>query len=265
PRSRGCWRRERPDTPPSRTPTAAWSTPIPSATPSASPCGTAAGRSPRRMAATRAAPASGQPDNDPPGDRMGRASIHRQSGDMTTMPLPDTLDAPPSSTEPSPPSERWSVGAWASRIGRFLAYGFVALLLGAVGFSLLIGLLAAGVSSVVVWVGLPILVAGVHVAHGFAGAERALQRAVLGTELPTPEPVRAPSAAGWICAILTALTASLYWLDSLWVLFNFLLALVTFPLALAWTLGAIATIGAPLATLVLDRVLPDVQGDGLGT
>ena len=184
---------------------------------------------------------------------------------MTTMPLPDTLDAPPSSTEPSPPSERWSVGAWASRIGRFLAYGFVALLLGAVGFSLLVGLLAAGVSSVVVWVGLPILVAGVHVAHGFAGAERALQRAVLGTELPAPEPVRAPSGAGRIRRLLTPLADPQKWLDSLWVLVNFLLAMVTFPLALAWTLGAIATIGAPLATLVLDRVLPDVQGDGLGT
>ena len=162
----------------------------------------------------------------------------------------------------SPPRPR-GVGAWASRIGRFLAYSFIALLLGAIGFSLVLALLSAGVSTVVVWVGLPILVAGVLVARGFAAAERALQSSILGTSLPAPLPKQAPAGAGRVRRMLTPLTDPQRWLDSLWVLVNFLLALVTFPLAIAWTLGAIGTVGGPLATLILENVLQAPGRSGL--
>src|SRR5690625_4127788 len=45
---------------------------------------------------------------------------------------------------------------------------------------------------------------------------------------------------------------------------NFLMSLVTFPLAVAWTVGAIATVGGPVATRILRRVLPPGDYDGLG-
>ncbi|MFE7605617.1 sensor histidine kinase [Brachybacterium paraconglomeratum] len=169
---------------------------------------------------------------------------------MTTMTLPRTADE----TTPAPAR---GVGAWASRIGRFLGYSFLALVLGTIGFSLVIALLSAGAATVVVWVGLPILVGGVLVARGFAAAERALQSTILGTHLPTPLPKQPRAGAGWVRRMLTPLTDPQRWLDSLWVLVNFLLALITFPLAIAWTLGAIATVGGPVATLVLENVLPD--------
>ena len=107
------------------------------------------------------------------------------------MTLPRTADEATES-----PAPRRSLGAWAARIGRFLAYSLLALLLGAIGFSLVLALLSAGVSTVVVWVGLPILVAGVLAARGFAAAERALQSSILGTRLPTPLPKQAPAGAG---------------------------------------------------------------------
>jgi signal transduction histidine kinase len=194
---------------------------------------------------------------------------------MTTMTVPETSPeqpspAPPPSLPPhtastARPAERWSVGRWAARIGRFLAYSFLALVLGAVGFSLVVGLLAAGASTVVVWVGLPILVLGVLVARGFAMAERALQSGILGTELPAPAPTKAPSGAGRIRRLLTPLTDPQNWLDALWVLVNFVLATVTFPLALAWTVGAIGMVGGPAATLILEQVLPQEENTGLGT
>ena len=68
------------------------------------------------------------------------------------MTLPRTADETPAPAR--------GVGAWASRIGRFLGYSFLALVLGAIGFSLVIALLSAGAATVVVWVGLPILVGG---------------------------------------------------------------------------------------------------------
>lgn len=180
---------------------------------------------------------------------------------MTTMTVPATLETP--SSPSSHPDQSWSVGRWAGRIGRFLAYGFLAVVLGAIGLSLVLGLLSAGISTIVVWIGLPILVAGVLVAHGFARAERAVQSAILGTHLPVPEPVRPAPGVGRIRRLLTPLTDPQNWLDSLYVLVNFLLALITFPLALAWTVGAIATVGGPLATLILDRTLPPSQNNGL--
>ena len=172
------------------------------------------------------------------------------------MTLPRTADETPAPAR--------GVGAWASRIGRFLGYSFLALVLGAIGFSLVIALLSAGAATVVVWVGLPILVGGVLVARGFAAAERALQSAILGTHLPTPLPKQPRAGAGWVRRMLTPLTDPQRWLDSLWVLVNFLLVLVTFPLALAWTVGSIAIIGGPAATLILEQVLPDSQNNGLG-
>ena len=168
-------------------------------------------------------------------------------------------------TLPAQTATHRSVGAWASRIARFLVYSLLALVLGTVGFSLVLSLLAAGVSTVVVWIGLPILVGGVLVARGFAAAERTLQSSLLGTALPTPLPKRAPDGAGWVRRMLTPLTDPQRWLDSLWVLVNFLLSLLTFPLALLWVLGAIATVGGPVATLVLEQVVPPEDTSGLGT
>lgn len=184
---------------------------------------------------------------------------------MTTVTVPRS--SPPQPESPaahgSPRTALRSVGRWAASIGGFLAYGLVALVLGAVGFSLVLGLLAAGISTVVVWIGLPLLVVGVLVAHGFAQAERGVQRALLGTSLPTPAPTRPPAGAGRIRRMLTPLTDPQRWLDSLWVLVNVTLVLVTFPLALAWTVAAVGTIGGPLATLILETVLPPGETSGL--
>lgn len=175
---------------------------------------------------------------------------------MNTATLPRSV--------PADAEAGWSVGRWASRIGRFLLYSFVAMILGVTGFALVVSLLSAGVATVIVWVGLPLLVAGVMVARGFAIAERAIQNTLLGTDLPTPAAKRPPDGAGWMRRLVNPLTDPQSWLDSLWVFIQFVLALVTFPLALAWTLGAIATIGGPLATVILHQVLPEADISGLG-
>src|SRR5690625_7665544 len=91
------------------------------------------------------------------------------------------------------------------------------------------------------------------VATGFAAAGRGLPRSRLGHHLPTPAAKQPPEGAGWIRRFLTPLADPQSWLNSLWVMINFLMSLVTFPLAVAWTVGAIATVGGPVATLILRR------------
>lgn len=156
-----------------------------------------------------------------------------------------------------------SIGDRASDVVRFLAYGLVAVLLGAIGFALTLGLLVAGISTAVIWIGLPILALGVVVATGFAAAERGLQTALLASTLPTPAGRQPPEGAGWIRRALTPLTDPQSWLNTLWVLINFLLSLVTFPLAVAWVAGSIATVGGPVSSLVLRQVLPPGAYGGL--
>src|SRR5690625_3075563 len=100
------------------------------------------------------------------------------------------------------------------------------------------------------------------VATGFAAAGRGLQRSLLGHHLPTPAAKQPPEGAGWIRRFLTPLADPQSWLNSLWVMINFLMSLVTFPLAVAWTVGAIATVGGPVATLILRRALPPATTTG---
>src|SRR5690625_7660320 len=106
------------------------------------------------------------------------------------------------------------------------------------------------------------------VATGVAAAGRGLQRSLRGHHLPTPAAKQPPEGAGWIRRLLTPLADPQSWLNSLWVMINFMMSLVTFPLAVAWTVGAIATVGGPVATLILRRVLPpggcEVNGRGAG-
>lgn len=178
---------------------------------------------------------------------------------MTATPLPRygaPVDAPVFATG--------SLGARASAVARFLVFGLVSVILGAIGFALTLALLVAGISTVVVWIGLPFLALGLAVATGFAAAGRGLQGLLLDHHLPTPAPRRPSEDAGAVRRLLTPLADPQSWLNSLWVLINFLLSLVTFPLAVAWAGLGIAAIGGPIATLIVRSVMPPESYDGLG-
>lgn len=200
---------------------------------------------------------------------------------MTATPLP-RRGAPPHGVAPSPddPADprpgdaadtadtarafgAGSVGQRASAVAHFLIYGLVAVVLGAIGFALTLALVVGGISTVVVWIGLPILALGVVVASGFAAAERGIQSTLLGNRLPTPAAKQPPPGAGRVRQLLTPLADPQSWLNSLWVLINFLLSLVTFPLAAAWVAGSIAMIGGPAASLILRQVLAPGDYGGL--
>lgn len=158
---------------------------------------------------------------------------------------------------------RWSLGRWASDVGRGVVYLIVAFVLATVAFSLVIPLLAAGVGTIVVWVGLPILLAAVMLARGFAATDRALHTHLLGHPMPTPAAKGADSDAGWMRRLVAVLLDPQSWMNALWVLVHFVLATISFPIAIAWTAASIGTIGGPLATLIVNAVLPDENTNGL--
>lgn len=193
------------------------------------------------------------------------STVPPASDNAASLSLPDPFDdvgtRSPSTEAPARTGHRLALGA--GDVGRFLLYSLLALVLGLLAFSLVLTLLAAGAVTVVIWIGLPILVAGVLVARGFAAAERSLQHSLLGTDLPTPRPRRAAEEAGWVRRMLTPLADPQSWMNCLWTPVNLVAVLATFPIALAWTLGAIGTVAGPVATLILEQVLPAEQRSGL--
>src|SRR5699024_9790626 len=92
---------------------------------------------------------------------------------------------------------------------------------------------------------------------------RAARSAVCDPRHAPACPGSGPPAAGRVRRLLRPLTDPHDGLDSPWVRVSCRLALTPFPPARAWAVGAFATVGGPVAPLVLARTLPPAQNNGL--
>ncbi|GAA3161365.1 sensor histidine kinase [Planomonospora alba] len=126
---------------------------------------------------------------------------------------------------------------------RYLLLGFP---LAVVAFVLLVAGFAAGVGTVIVWVGLPVLAATLMVARGFADLERRMLPEVLGRPVARPRYRRAPEGAGGFRRMVNPLTNGQSWLDLLHGIVNFPIALVTFCLTITWWVGTVLGLTAPV-------------------
>jgi hypothetical protein len=90
-----------------------------------------------------------------------------------------------------------STASGLERVRRELLYLAGGLLLCVPAFAVAVAGFAAGVGTVVVWVGLPILVLTLRACRGFAAVERRSSEWVTGRELP-PHHYRTPRGA-WGC------------------------------------------------------------------
>lgn len=165
---------------------------------------------------------------------------------------------------PSPATVGRRLAGWQSGIWHRFGYELAGFVLALLAFCLVASFFFAGLGTVVVWVGLPILVLTALLARGFAYLERGLLRDLLGADAPTPAPLRPREGAHWFSRLLTPLRDPQSWLNMAWVLVDFVLKTVTFPIALVWLVGAIATVAGPASALVLARAIPDDQSQNLG-
>lgn len=162
---------------------------------------------------------------------------------------PHTLDAPPSA---APRLAQHSRGS-GSALG-YLLLGFPLALIAFVGA---ITLFSVGVSTVIIWIGLPILVGAALYARGFATVERRLQSRLLGRTAPAPAYLvsNAPGPRRFLAPLRDPQT----WLDLVWTLVHFIISTVTFSIALTWVVGAACTVLAPISVFVLSTVLSPEQ------
>ncbi|MFC4056811.1 sensor histidine kinase [Planomonospora corallina] len=132
------------------------------------------------------------------------------------------------------------------RIGTDTRYLLLGLPLSVIAFSLMVAGFSAGVGTVVVWVGVPILAATLMAARGFADLERRMLPEVLGRPVARPRYRPAPQGAGWFRRMVNPLVSGQSWLDLLHGILNLPIALVTFCVTATWWAGTIAGLTAPI-------------------
>ncbi|MCC3763945.1 sensor domain-containing protein [Glycomyces sp. TRM65418] len=119
---------------------------------------------------------------------------------------------------------------------------------------------AAGIGTAVVWVGVPILAATLLAMRGLAAAGRSQLAGVLGHPIAAPRYKRAADHASPVRRFLTPLTDGQSWLNLLWGLVNFPLAVAGFAVAVAWWAATVASLAYPLYAWVIHRTAGDNDG-----
>ncbi|MEW9555937.1 sensor histidine kinase [Nonomuraea sp. NPDC050783] len=138
-----------------------------------------------------------------------------------------------------------------------------------IAFVLMVAGLAAGLGTVVVWVGVPLLAGTLMVARGFADAERGWLSDVLARPPVRPRYKQAPPGAGRFRRLVNPITSGQSWLDLLHGILNFPIAIVSFVLTVVFWAVPLAGLTYPLYGLVTSRIpgnteLPELLGLGSG-
>jgi signal transduction histidine kinase len=163
---------------------------------------------------------------------------------MTTEIAPDTMsDMTTSTTDaaggPGGPLVRYGK-LWALT-PRGALYLLVTFPIGVVGFSVTIGLLNAGIGTLVTFfIGVILLIAGLYVARGLGTLELALLRFTKLPAIPRPDWRDDRARRGFLGWIGAVLGNGHYWLHLLWsALVNFVVTTVTFSIAVTWIASAL--------------------------
>lgn len=164
-------------------------------------------------------------------------------------------------TGPMPHDPRAAAGPPArtgriARLGRDTTYVLTGFPIALIGFILVLTLVTTGLSTLIIWVGFPIMLAALGTARALATAERFRLRHLDGTGIPEglyPSPPA--GASGWRWAF-GALTQPQYWLDALWSVVGFVTATVAWCVAITWYAAALGG----LSYWFWVQFLPDREG-----
>ncbi|MBN9110535.1 MAG: sensor domain-containing protein [Pseudonocardia sp.] len=158
----------------------------------------------------------------------------------TAVPPTSALGSDTPATVPGPTAGAGARGV--ARVGRELRYLIGGLPLSIVAFVVAIAGFAAGVSTVVVWVGVPVLAATLRATRGLARVERRSTETVLGRPLP-PHHYRTPSGTG-LGRMVSSLAEPQSWRDLLHAVVGFPVRLTCFIVGVVW---AATGLGSALA------------------
>lgn len=120
-------------------------------------------------------------------------------------------------------------------------------------FVVVITLFSMGIGMVIIWIGVPLLIATFGAARAFAVAERGLQRHLLGQD-PAPGSYRRRGPdESFVRHALGLFTHPQSWIDVGFSLFAWCVAVITWSLTIAWWSAAVGGITAPIWALFTDQ------------
>ena len=141
--------------------------------------------------------------------------------------------------QPTVPRAQWLPVATAGRrLARGFGYLLAVLPLGIVAFVVAVAGFASGVSTLVVWIGLPILVGTLLASRGMATVERRTVYWATGRELP-PHHYRPASGHRVARRLLLALADPQSWRDVLHCVVAFPVRIAAFSIAVSWAVGGL--------------------------
>ncbi|WP_369137269.1 sensor histidine kinase [Modestobacter versicolor] len=157
--------------------------------------------------------------------------------------------------------------SWWRQLGVDSGYVLVGFPLAIAAFVLVVTLLAVGVGTLVIWVGLPLLTLTLLVARGLAAVERMRIPAVLRHDVPTPVYRRAAPEASLARRLVEPLRDPQCWLDVVHALVRMAVAIPAFVVVVTWwavALGGLTSVAwdwsIPYGTDAQDVVLPEFLG-----
>jgi signal transduction histidine kinase len=122
--------------------------------------------------------------------------------------------------------------------------------------------LSVGSGTAVIWIGIPILASMMFAMRGMAVAGRAQLHLVLRRRVPRPRYKQAPPDSSGLRRFLTPLIDGQSWMNMLWGVVNFPVAVAGFAIAIAWWASALSALTYPLYSWII-RLAVDDQDDGL--
>jgi signal transduction histidine kinase len=125
------------------------------------------------------------------------------------------------------------------QLGHDTAYVLIGFPIAVTAFTLIVTGISLGAGLLITVIGIPVLVATLYVARGFAHLERVRIRPVLHKR-PTPIVYKRPQpGAGWWARMFTPLSDGQSWLDSLHAIFRLVISTATFSIAVSWWASAL--------------------------
>jgi signal transduction histidine kinase len=170
---------------------------------------------------------------------------------MTEMPVAGGAVRPP-----TPLAEWLPVPTGGRRLARGFGYLLAELPVGIIAFVVAVAGFATGVSTLVVWIGLPILVGTLYASRGLAIVERRAVYWATGRELP-PHHYRPDRGHRVARRLLLALADRQSWRDLLHSVVAFPVRVAAFAIAVSWAVGGL---GGTLYVL-WDWSLPRFEGE----
>jgi signal transduction histidine kinase len=150
-----------------------------------------------------------------------------------------TINVPsPATTAPADATPATRAG-WR-QLPRDLVYLLLGFPIGVAAFVAAVVGLSVGAGTLIIWVGIPILVATLGIARGFAEVERVRIRACEGR--PLPSTYYRTGSGNLLRRLLTVLGDPQYWKDIAHALVSFPVRIVTWAVTVAWVASAVGGI-----------------------